>query len=68
MEAWHVVWVLAAMTGLVSAGIVGSAWAVISGEQPGLAMLGTLAWLHRSVAGALDLRTPGSDPFRDRLA
>jgi hypothetical protein len=42
MEAWHVVWVLAAVTGLVSAGLVGSAWAVASGERPNLAMLGAL--------------------------
>ena len=59
MEAWHVVWVLAAMTGLVSAGVVGSGWAAISGERPGLAMLGTFGlatpvkWLVLLIYGPL---------------
>ena len=59
MEAWHVVWVLAAVTGLVSAGLVGSAWAVAVGERPSLAMLGTfdlstpLKWLVLLIYGPL---------------
>ena len=39
MEAWHFVWMLAALTGLVTAGVAGSGWAVIAGRRPSLSML-----------------------------
>ena len=39
MELWHFVWLLAALTGLAAAGLVGSGWATVTGERPGLAML-----------------------------
>lgn len=39
MEVWHFVWLLAAATGLVSAGLVGSLCALVSGERPTLWML-----------------------------
>ncbi len=34
METWHFVFALAAMTGLVSAGLAGSAWALATGHPP----------------------------------
>ena len=39
METWHFMWILAACWGLVSAGLVGSAWAMVSGERPHIDML-----------------------------
>lgn len=39
MELWHFVWLLAALTGLAAAGLVGSGWATVTGERLGLAML-----------------------------
>ena len=39
MEVWHFVWLLAAATGLASAGIVGSGCALLAGERPNLWML-----------------------------
>jgi hypothetical protein len=43
METWHVVWALAAITGLVAAGLAGSLCAMITGERPGLSMLDDLS-------------------------
>jgi hypothetical protein len=39
METWHFVWMLAAVTGLVVAGLTGSFWSLLTGERPSLAML-----------------------------
>lgn len=39
MELYHVVWVLAAVTGLTSAGLAGNGWAVVTGQRPSIWML-----------------------------
>ena len=39
METWHFVWVLAALTGLATAGVAGSGWALATGELPRVWML-----------------------------
>ncbi|MBC8037744.1 MAG: hypothetical protein H7X89_11075 [Rhizobiales bacterium] len=39
METWHFVYMLAAVTGLVSAGVAGSAWALATGQTPRIGML-----------------------------
>ncbi len=47
METWHFVYVLAAATGLVAAGLAGSGWALATGNPPRISIL------HR-----LDYTTP----------
>lgn len=39
MEIWHFVWMLAAVTGLVAAGVTGSGWAVVTGRRPSIWLL-----------------------------
>ncbi len=39
MELWHFVWMMAAVTGLTAAGLVGSGWAMVTGERPNIWML-----------------------------
>lgn len=41
METWHFIWLLAGFTGIVSSGLVGSGWAVVTGERPNIWMLST---------------------------
>lgn len=47
METWMFVWVMAALLGMAVAGVVGSGWAVITGERP-----------HPELFYKLDGRTP----------
>lgn len=39
MQTWHFIWLLAGVTGLVASGIVGSGWAVATGERPNIWIL-----------------------------
>lgn len=39
MEPWHFAWSLAASAGLVSAGLTGSAWVLVTGKSPRAGML-----------------------------
>jgi hypothetical protein len=39
METYPYIWLLAGVTGLVAAGLTGSAWAMFTGENPRLWML-----------------------------
>lgn len=39
MEIWQLAWGLTAVVGLVASGIVGSGFALVHGEAPGLAIL-----------------------------
>ena len=39
MESFHVVWLLAAFTGLAAAGLVGNGWALIAGRPPHIRLL-----------------------------
>ena len=41
METWHFIWALAALTGLTTAGIAGSGWALVTGERPSIWILST---------------------------
>lgn len=41
METWHFVWLLAAVTGIVAAGIAGSGWVLVTGDRPRIWMLAT---------------------------
>jgi hypothetical protein len=45
METWHFVYVLAGLTGLVSAGLAGSTWALAMGQPPRLGILHRLDYL-----------------------
>ena len=58
MEVWHFVWVLAAATGLVSAGVAGSACALLAGERPNLWMLGDFHATLPLKAAALVIYAP----------
>lgn len=49
MEAYHFVWMLAALTGLVAAGLTGSGWAMATGRLPHL-------WLLAEYSAATPLR------------
>jgi len=49
MEGWHFVWILAAVTGLVTAGLTGSGWAMATGRLPHL-------WLLAEYSAATPLR------------
>jgi hypothetical protein len=39
MELWHFVWMLAAVTGMTAAGLIGNGWALVTGERPNIWML-----------------------------
>ncbi|MCB1377111.1 MAG: hypothetical protein KDK89_01900 [Alphaproteobacteria bacterium] len=39
METWQFMWGLATCWGLVAAGLVGSGWAMITGNRPSLSMI-----------------------------
>jgi len=41
METWQYIWALAALTGLTTAGLVGSGWALVTGERPNIWILST---------------------------
>ena len=43
MELYHFVWVLAGITGLTAAGIMGNGWAIATGETPTVRMLASYA-------------------------
>jgi len=45
MEPWHFAWALAAGAGLVSAGLAGSTWALVTGRRPRVGMLYRLDYL-----------------------
>ena len=45
MEPWHFAWALAAGAGLVSAGLVGSSWALVTGSTPRVGMFYRLDYL-----------------------
>ena len=39
MELYHLAWVLAGLTGLATAGLVGNGWAIATGDRPSIWML-----------------------------
>jgi hypothetical protein len=39
MELYHFVWVMAGITGLTAAGLIGNGWAMLTGEEPRLWIL-----------------------------
>ena len=39
MQLYHFVWVLAGITGLTAAGLIGNGWAMLTGEEPSIWML-----------------------------
>ena len=49
METWPFIWMLAALTGVVASGLIGSGWALVTGSHPNI-------WLLSSYSVATPLR------------
>ncbi len=39
MQLWQFVWILAAVTGMTAAGLIGNCWAIVTGRRPDIWML-----------------------------
>lgn len=58
MQTWHFIWMLAAVTGIASAGLTGSGWAMVTGERPTLWMLSRYSLTTPLRAAALAIYAP----------
>jgi hypothetical protein len=58
MENWHFIYLLAAATGLVSAGLAGSSWALVTGNPPRLSLLYRVDFLTPLKVLALCIHAP----------
>lgn len=58
MQTWHFIWMLAALTGVASAGLTASGWAMVTGEHPSIWMLSRYSMATPLKAAALTVYAP----------